>query len=374
MSFDLASKTPTADEKKNFKERLQNLLKTAVQIELSTIPVTVVHQEMLHLALAGNIRTSIDAGPKLYALDVIPTYGDNNTILNSDIPLRLEKCGKGNLQCFLRIEAPYNPPVKLDTEQERADGEVLTQSYAMMSSDDTHILDTYHSIGEFYRDVEDMIVHSDSFIDFGNEDKQFSEAEMFSGLMVTIKDQPSAHKALKIIVDQGEGSVGVEEAHYQMFLDLYRRREDWTCWPVIASPKTEMYVGHPFIKSLSEAFNAAYCYLLITIEKTWQTSDLFSRRKLIGNLHAVMIDILTPLADVLVQQPISRGGTEIEHAAPTFEFYPTSKLAATDINAAAKELFVAIGTHIDEALKATTEEWKDTLKRVKFAVGRVPWL
>jgi hypothetical protein len=67
--------------------------------------LVVVHQEMLHLALAGNLLRSIgESGPHLYSAAFLPTYGGaGDVILHSKIPLRLEHCGKGNLECFLKV-------------------------------------------------------------------------------------------------------------------------------------------------------------------------------------------------------------------------------------------------------------------------------
>jgi len=55
------------------------------------------------MALAGNILTSIDSGPRLYLKSAIPTYGEDETILHSKIPMKLEPCEKDNLECFLRV-------------------------------------------------------------------------------------------------------------------------------------------------------------------------------------------------------------------------------------------------------------------------------
>jgi hypothetical protein len=75
-----------------------------VLIRASLTRAVVAQQEMLHLALVGNLITAIDSGPKLYAKDVVPTYGGlDDTILSSDIPLKLERCEKSNLELFLRV-------------------------------------------------------------------------------------------------------------------------------------------------------------------------------------------------------------------------------------------------------------------------------
>jgi hypothetical protein len=410
------------------KKALLKQLRIAIKIELTTIPLylysmyslkfnrdddlnykagvearnrilTVVHQEMLHLALAGNLYKSIagsSPGPVLYSARAIPKYGDDHTILKTKIPLRLERCQKSNLECFLKIEAPYEEPSSAQMHLLELDG-----------------TDKYASIGQFYANIEKLLLSCGPTFPFENPKKQFSKAEFFPETMVQIVDKSSAQKALQTIIDQGEGSVGVQEAHYQMFLDLYHRRKQWNCWPVKTSPKTADYAALPFVEALSQAFNAAYCYLLITIEKTWRVKDAVIRRKLVGNIHPLMIDVLTPLALVLVKQPLNRE----ENAGPSFEFYPVAgskeeesegeesegeegeesegeeKKAAPatlernsqsellqgarrtpTIDSQARALYDAIKKHVGEALgRREGEPWKEELERVQFSLGPAAW-
>ncbi|KDQ58314.1 hypothetical protein JAAARDRAFT_192904 [Jaapia argillacea MUCL 33604] len=285
LSTDSASDlgfVPTDKEKIIFKQELLQMLGQAICVELSTIPLylysmysikqdnrgpgtqarahiaVVVHQEMLHLALTGNLLTAVEKGPILYREDIVPKYGPDPMILYSKIPLILERCEKSNLEAFIKIEAPYNALPKLSAEDKSADLAPHEQ--------------------------ESMKVGMGDLIDYNS----------------IVKDQDTAYKALQTIIGQGKGAVGNAQAHYQMFLNLYRKRTDWTCWPIIESPMNEMYTGHPLILQLSLAFDAAYCYLLTTIEKTWQVEDPILRRQLIGNNHAIMINILNPISNILV--------------------------------------------------------------------------
>jgi hypothetical protein len=50
------------------------------------------------------LRSIGESGPHLYSAAFLPTYGGaGDVILHSKIPLRLEHCGKGNLECFLKV-------------------------------------------------------------------------------------------------------------------------------------------------------------------------------------------------------------------------------------------------------------------------------
>ncbi|KAG1743632.1 ferritin-like-domain-containing protein [Suillus paluster] len=379
------------EERQKFKSTIVPMLREAVKVELSTIPLylysiysiikddgkagtqarrnmsIVVHQEMLHLALAGNLLTSIESGPQLYSAQFVPTYGgEDDVILHSNIPLRLEPCEKSNLECFLKIEAPYQPPPKLTYDEESANIDFRLHA----APDTERALEQYNSIGEFYTELEDMIKNSGPFITFKNKDLQFAPTEFFPTNMTQVTDQESAHNALKVIIDQGEGSVGVEDAHYQMFLDLYMKRTEWECYAVPYSPTIKTYKDNKLVYALALASNAAYCYLLVTIQKTWQVSDVVLRRALIPNIHSIMVNIMTPLAEFMVEEPFEKG-----KAAPTFQFYPTE--AGEDpskVDYAAVELQEAIKQRLEEAIDLVHDaKKKEALSVIKFSVDRVPW-
>jgi hypothetical protein len=65
------------------------------------------------------------------------------------------------------------------------------------------------------------------------------------------------------------------------------------------------------------AFDAAYCYLLRTIEVLWDVSDSSKRKSLLLNFKPLMGPIMGGLGRFLVQQPLLDNRT----AAPSFEYY-----------------------------------------------------
>lgn len=80
-----------------------------------------------------------------------------------------------------------------------------------------------------------------------NREMQFNGYEFYDREMVVVKDLDTALHAMDIIVDQGEGSVGVEDSHYRVFLELYRNRDMWECWPVEKNPHTSNYKPDSFL-------------------------------------------------------------------------------------------------------------------------------
>ncbi|KAG0695980.1 hypothetical protein DFH29DRAFT_1004963 [Suillus ampliporus] len=124
------------------------------------------------------------------------------------------------------------------------------------------------------------------------------------------------------------------------------------------------------VKSKGGRALLSYCYLLITIQKTWQVSNLVRRRALITNIHAIMINIMTPLAEFMVDEPFENG-----KAAPTFQFYPTTAGEDPDkVDDAARELQAAIKQRLDEAIGLTPNLIKkERLNAIKFSVDGVFW-
>ena len=74
---------------------------------------------------------------------------------------------------------------------------------------------------------------------------------------------------------------------------------------------------------VSLTFDAAYCFLLRTIETLWYVDNEDNRHKLVlGNLFSLMMGVLKPLAQFLTTQTI---GPDNRRAAPCFGYYQFQK-------------------------------------------------
>ena len=82
---------------------------------------------------------------------------------------------------------------------------------------------------------------TDKHLFSSNKDKQFTGAEFFDEKMTVVVDTKTALQALETIVDQGEGSVGVPDSHYSIFVELYQRRKEWVCIDYVDKPHTANY-------------------------------------------------------------------------------------------------------------------------------------
>jgi hypothetical protein len=326
-------------------ESLRKHIQTAMAIELATIPLylfgmysikipeqyvndpryydpvigairSVVAEEMLHLSLAGNILRAVGGEPKLYDVDYIPSYP---MLMPGRVPklwLQLRRANKRNLQTFIDVETREKPGAKAEP-------------------------DHYETLGQFYDAIKDGLKYlneKDPKLFHPDTAKyQFAPGVGYqprirdAGGSIVVKDLDSAIKAIDIIVIQGEGSPGpyddpdkLEMDHYDVFLDLKEGDATWETYPVTENPVTSNYWSlDKRIYHVSLTFDAAYCFLLRTIETLWYVDKEDKRHTLVlGNLFGLMMNVLKPLAQFLITQPIGQDG---QRAAPCFGYYEFKK-------------------------------------------------
>jgi hypothetical protein len=368
---------------------LADHLYVAAQVELSTIPmylyatysirtrghsqwaaprgvlrslIGISIEEMLHLALVRNLMVAIGHGSEITFYDeaFIPTYPsfmmhryNPDDEDGPEIMLTLDRLSKQQVGTFRRVEMPDK--VDLDAATFAAHPEEVGQ---------------YTSLGAFYRAIEKGFVDLEGQIKWAVNDvrKQYKRAfwnEYGSGKPIRVHDLATARQALKIIIEQGEGTLtdhkrlpvrpGVDEyTHYEKFLRIERGEEGIgagdgspkheisiddpkATWPVVSNPWVDEYEDQPAIHNLMTLFNAAYCYMLSLLDELYQHStddvktkknpgtdrkEQFSRRYgLERNGVALMQGILYPIAQTLVSTPIPGGEYKGLHAAPSFEYY-----------------------------------------------------
>jgi hypothetical protein len=273
---------------------------------------------MLHLSLAGNILLAVGGKPKLYDPSIIPQYPMLMLGRVPDLELNLRMMSKENLQTYVDVESP-------------------AAKCAQAEADD------YHTLGQFYKAIKSGL----KYLDHKEKDLFHSESAPYqfspglgyqpqvrdAGGSVVVVDLATADKAIDIIVDQGEGNPGpyddpdkLEKDHYDVFRDLQQGTTTWDLYPVRTNPTTFGYWREDKrIYQVSLTFDAAYCFLLLTIEKLWTIKSDDERHKLVlGNMFGIMMGVLAPLAKFLVQQPLMGGRV----AAPCFGYYQFEKGSA----------------------------------------------
>jgi hypothetical protein len=74
-----------------------------------------------------------------------------------------------------------------------------------------------------------------------NPEAQFCGNNFFGDHLFAINDQSTALRALRIVIEQGEGNLRVDDSHYDVFSKLYSRPQVWDVHLVPDNPKTVDY-------------------------------------------------------------------------------------------------------------------------------------
>lgn len=329
----------------------------AVALQVRATLRSVVEQEMLHLSLAGNLLSALGGSVELYDPRVVPQYPGR--MLYGKIPMILEALKTESLGRFMEIESA-------------ADGGVLSP----MTERDV-LASQYTSIGELYEDLITGVrgLPDENFTK--NPGAQFCGNRFFGDHLFAINNQSTALRALRTIIEQGEGNLRVDDSHYDVFSKLYSRPQVWDVHQVPDNPKTVDYWNiyrNNYVYRLSLAFDAAYCYLLQTIQRVWHPLEKALHPVLFRNIHGIMSNLLTPLAEILVQQKL--GGENV--AAPCFNYYALTTAADGSLVPSPrplrpKYLYRELRLRVREAICAVPEDALEQqrvrLKTIEHYVG-----
>jgi hypothetical protein len=204
------------------KQRLDEGLTTA-QLEAvdrwrKTI-LTVAKQEMLHLTLVQNLLTAIGAAPHLSRPN-LPTAAKH---FPAGVQIALVPFGERALRHFLFLERPEG--VALDDPEAQV---AVERARPLMADDDiVPAPQGFATVGHLYRAIDvgfawltGTLGAEKLFI--GPAPAQTSPDVMHWDGLVAVTDLDSAHAAIDVVVEQGEGATGDwREAHFGKFLEIY---------------------------------------------------------------------------------------------------------------------------------------------------------
>ncbi|KAF8813149.1 hypothetical protein BYT27DRAFT_7158652 [Phlegmacium glaucopus] len=327
-------------------EELQGHLQTAIYVEMSTIPLylyayysikdgdhgsaarrtimEVCKEEMLHLALAGNTLYALGKIPTLYGQTFIPKFPED--ILYTKIKMSLRDGRQENIQTFVDIEAP-SAPVKPKLPA----------------------IPEYKSIGEFYQAIQTQLRQHGSSIREGTNQISLNDSIWYRDDLIVVSNLQQALDAMETIIIQGEGGDG---GHHLEFLKLRESSNPWEWYPVPENPQTESYSDKKFYEVLL-TFDAAYCYLVLNIERLYQVSGN-KRGDCSANIRGIMAGILTPLAEFLRKEQVDANTV----AGPCFNYYPFDS----------RDPLISLKNEIATAVTKYTAEQQVDLERIQ---GRI---
>ncbi|CAE6525791.1 unnamed protein product [Rhizoctonia solani] len=316
---------------------LRQHLQAALCLELSTIPLYlfagysintegnnkgveksaqktilgIVKEEMLHLTIVGNCLTALGGRPQLYGEAFAPTYPSR--ILYEGVLMTLAPARQTQIENFMELEQPVDLPTTKGQNQPIIGWEAPT----------------YKSIGDFYQHIIKGIEKLDARITNGifdpnSEKRQWGPAD--SGApphIAIIKDKTSALQQLNLVIAQGEGGPKepLPDSHYGKFLALSEREKDLDVYRLAPNPFTSEFKEVEETYAVMLAFDAAYSYLLWSIEAIWsyQGPDDGMIDQLKGNVDPLMTEIMSPFARFLVKQKLRT--IKGKNAAPPFNLY-----------------------------------------------------
>lgn len=293
---------------------------------IAAIIQSVVVEEMLHMTLACNVLNAIGGAPDIDKPDFIPVYpGHLPGGVQGGLTVHLRPFSMLQLQTFLDIEEPEDPLVfkALSLEAQKV------------------------TIGVFYTVLSDCIaaLGEDVFVD--GPYNQVGPDLMHDAIVVT--DVASAQRAIKTIVEQGEGTatspeevVGGGFAHYYRFQQIQKGHRlvpdphgqdaddqytfsgppiafDQTgVYPIPYNPTARLYSGQQAFEN--DTFNYTYTSLLKALHAMVNganSSDQFNRT--IGLMMSLKGQVRAIAAGLPAPRP--KG---MNFVGPSFEYQPVN--------------------------------------------------
>ena len=338
---------------------LRRYLQVALQLEHSTIPPyltalyslhpgtnddaariikSVVVEEMLHLTLVANVLNAVGGAPDLTTDDFVPHYPAHLPDGESDFEVSVGPFSPTALKTFLRIERPGELERARFVSRIRSP-RALLPSYHDSADAAMH----FYSIGEFYREIDRGLSALASTMSArgeplfcGDPTRQITSDFRYSGggEIIAVTNLDTAHAAIRLICEQGEGLGGAifdeedELSHYYRFQQLqlgryYQRGDvaghprgaafhvDWKAvYPVTPNARIEEYPQYSVARRLTADFSVAYGAFLAQL-----TVALSGRADLLDAAVGEMFT-LKDLARDIVRTPISHA--ERATAAPIY--------------------------------------------------------
>lgn len=331
--------------------------------------MSVAIEEMLHLALASNLKQALAGMPILNGRSPArwPTY-----LPGHQPPLKINaaKLSLDQIKTFLEIEKPEKPKPKGKLLAGYIEFPTIGTFYAMVKECinqnpglpyNTHSPQLVPGKGYYAQNNIDTIYYDKQHKPvFTNEDK---------GDLVYVLDKASALAAIDLIVEQGEGHIldapylqephdtinydlllaydfktkaGEEPSHFVKFAQIYQTFyamekkiealgiegvsfQDLFIMNIPENPLTADYPAH--IAPVSDFINGVYTYIFVMIEECYRKAGNTQYETFMFGIHKSMIFILNSLCgDIMKLKYKDSKGVEY-FASPTFENYVFSSIA-----------------------------------------------
>ncbi len=315
----------------------------------------IVVQEMLHMALLGNLLNAVGGAPLIDKPAFIPRFpGYLPAGVRPEVTVSLRRCSKQHIRdVFMAIEQPERtlegvppapPAVDMREVQITSEGYLAGAYEGVVKDVVSGFTDAeYHplTIGWFYNHIARAVVDLDERSDdlfSGDPSRQLTPEAWpdVPGRLYRITDRASAVLALKEIVTQGEGASLTdptesrnELAHFFRFQEIVEGRElvrnqgAWVfegdeipfdedgIYPMVDDPDTATLPPGSLARLRSQLFNSVYGDLRRALQKAFNGSPS-SLHGAIGLMFSLEIE-----ARKLMQTPLPDGSPLT--AGPSFQ-------------------------------------------------------
>ena len=334
--------------------KLLSMLQTAIELELSTIPPYMVAvlsmkvaenreaadlirgvmiEEMLHLALVGNVTNAVGGTVRIGPGNV-PSYPlrmqfEGKKFKDRNFPLNLEAFSREAIETFMKVEEPQQPPKPRGALVKKITIPGLT-------------------IGEFYMNIiallEELDAEGNLFT--GNPEYQLRDYYYWGSgnRIIPVSDLDSAKQALNIVITQGEGAWQTNETtvdggqplqmgHYYRLAEIFYGRHyqenddparpptgaplpvDYAAvYPVKTNPKSKDYASDAKLARMNAAFNERYTMMLMQLEQALTGTPKTLYTAIMNGMHG-----LTSVALDMMTTPI-KGDRAGRTGCPTFDW------------------------------------------------------
>jgi hypothetical protein len=311
-------------------EQARSMLQQAIAVEFGTIPPylyamfsippgknavaaqlikSVLLQEMIHMCLACNILNAIGGTPQITAPVYPGTLGDIGPD-GKPLEVCLLPFSKKAMNQGMEIEKPVDAP----------DYDVVRLAAAAPG------VETAMTIGQFYAAIDTFLATLDS-TDWHHGRNQIDDSQFFPGQLFAVNNYQNAHRAITIIVSEGEGAKNnpldfeSELAHYFRFAECFNNAVltkipqppgyqfgpaslgiDWNdVFPCIEDPGAHDFSNEPAAaQAAQDACNAAFTQMVDALRLAFngQPAQLGVAVRAMFDLRlAAQVALRTPLND-----------------------------------------------------------------------------
>jgi len=275
-------------------------------------------EEMTHLAIVGNLTVAIGGAPHLSR----PNFPIPAGYHPADIDLELMGFCRALVDHAIYLERPEGMEMSDAPEFVHPDHYHAAEPRGMIMPG----AQDFNTIGHLYRGI---------YHGFEVLTRRYGETALFSGDvhdqigpsdapapgLVTVHDLKSAHDAIEVIVEQGEGAPGHSEtSHYAKFLSvrdemdaLLAEDPDFRpAFPVARNPVSRepieqngrVWVTDPNSAKVLDLANAVYNMMLRLLAQGYgRDPEEADHKRLFVTLSREMMSILTPLGQYLARLP-----------------------------------------------------------------------